>query len=255
MVLQRDAAAPVWGWAEAGEEVRVSIGGPATLTLQGANTITINDVLVGEVWLCSGQSNMGFHVAQAENFAREKAAAEHPKLRLFTDASGPAAEPQEKGRGSWVVCTPDTVGPFSATAYFFRRDLHAKLGVAVGLVHSLVGGTPIEAWTSREAQQDVPEVKFTFERWAKNIATWDPKKAQEHFATQKAAYPALVEQAKPAATRIAGDRLIFCSPEIAAPVAVRYAWAGDPEWSLLNAAGLPASPFRTDNWPFTTPPR
>ena len=134
MVLQRGGVVPVWGWADAGEEVAVtfgaqtkstkagangkwavkldklSVGEPATLTVKGANTITINDVLVGEVWLCSGQSNMGFHVMQAENFEQEKAAADHPQLRMFTDASGAATEPQERGKGSWVVSTAESVG-------------------------------------------------------------------------------------------------------------------------------------------------
>ena len=220
MVLQREAAVPVWGWAEAGEEVSVSIAGqtktvqagadgkwrvtldkisaaePGALTVKGKNEITISDVLAGEVWLCSGQSNMGFVVRSAENFEREKAAADHPKLRMFIATSGAATEPQEKCNGKWFVCSPETVGTFSATAYFFGRDLQAKLGAPVGLIHSSVGGTPIEAWTSLAAQKDVPEVQPIFESWEKRIANWDPAKARADFEKQTAAFAERAEQAK-----------------------------------------------------------
>ena len=220
MVLQRDTVVPVWGWAAAGEEVSVSIAGrtkntkagadgkwrvqldkvsaaePLTLTVKGKNEITVTDVLAGEVWLCSGQSNMGLTVRSAENFEQEKAAADHPKLRMFIVTSGAATEPQEKCNGKWIVCTPETVGGFSATAYFFGRDLQAKLGAPVGLIHSSVGGTPIEAWTSLAAQRDVPEVKPIFESWEKRIATWDPAKAKAAFEKQTADYPVLAEKAK-----------------------------------------------------------
>ena len=154
------------------------------------------DVLRGVAELVGRRSGPFRLNQQAENFEQEKAAADHPQLRMFTDASGAATEPQERGKGSWVVSTAESVGPFSATAYFFGRDLHAKLGVPVGLVHSSVGGTPIEAWTSMDAQKDVPEVKFIFDRWEKNISTWDPAKAQEAYEKQKAAYPELAAKAK-----------------------------------------------------------
>ncbi len=478
MVLQRDVPVLVWGWAEAGEEVSVTIAGqtkttkagadgkwrvkldkisasePVTCTVKGKNEITINDVLAGEVWLCSGQSNMGFVVRSAENFEQEKAAADHPKLRMFIVTSGAATEPQEKCNGKWIVSSPETVAGFSATAYFFGRDLQAKLDTPVGLIHSSVGGTPIEAWTSLDAQKDAPEVKPIFETWEKRIAAWDPAKAQADFEKQTADYPALAEKAKaegkpaprkptlpvgptidshrpanlfngkiaplipyaikgaiwyqgesnssspaaglayrkqlpllvadwrarwgqgdfpfawvqlpdfvngssdgwclvreamlqslclprtgmavtlglgdahnvhpvkkqevghrlslwalgtvyggkgetsgplyaghkmngsdvtitfthadgltaiggemkgfviagddrewkPALTKIDGDKIIVSTPDGANAAAVRYAWASDPEWSLTNAAGLPASPFRTDDWPLTTAP-
>ena len=220
MVLQRDVALPVWGWAAGGEEVRVTIAGqtkttkagadgkwrvqldklsvaePVTLTVKGRNEIIVNDVLVGEVWLCSGQSNMGFAVRSAENFEQEKAAAVHPKLRMFIVTSGAATQPQKKCNGKWFVCSPETVGGFSATAYFFGRELNVKLGVPVGLIHSSVGGTPIEAWTSFDAQKEVPELQPMIERWAKQIAAWDPAMAQANFAQQNADYPALAEKAK-----------------------------------------------------------
>ncbi|MEI6234193.1 MAG: sialate O-acetylesterase [Planctomycetota bacterium] len=214
MVLQQDVPVPVWGWAVADEEVSVTINGqtksvkagadgkwslkldalkagePTTLVVKGKNTLTINDVLIGEVWLCSGQSNMGFHVSGADNFEKEKAAANYPKLRHFTVTSMGANEPKEKCTGAWVVCAPDTVGTFSATAYFFGREVHLKSGQAVGLINSSVGGTAIEAWTSMDAQKDKPELKPLFEGWKKKQADYSPEKSKAAYEKQLAAWTA-----------------------------------------------------------------
>lgn len=220
MVLQRDLPATVWGWADPGEEVTVtigqqskktkagadkkwsvkldklSVGEPVTLTVKGTNTIEIPDVLVGEVWLCSGQSNMGFTVNRALNFEQEKTAADLPKIRMFTVASGTAPQPEEDCKGKWVVCSPDAVGTFSATAYFFGRELHAKLNVPMGLINSSVGGTAIESWTSWDAQKDVPQLKFIFDAWDKRIADFDEAKTKAANEKAKAAWQAAVEKAK-----------------------------------------------------------
>jgi sialate O-acetylesterase len=220
MVLQLDFEAPVWGWAEPAEEITVSIasqtktvkadskgkwmvklermkaGGAHVLTVKGRNTITVHDVQVGEVWLCSGQSNMAMTVAGAKDFAKEKAAATYPKLRMFREASGAATTPQERPNGSWLVCTPDTVGGFSATAYFFGRQVHQSLNVPVGLVHSSVGGTAIEAWTSLEAQKDKPELIPIFGHWNKLEAEWDPAKALARYEEEQAAWNLAAAQAK-----------------------------------------------------------
>lgn len=203
MVLQQDVSAPVWGWAEPGEEVTVAIAGQSkstkagadgkwmvkldklksgdtlTLTIKGKNTITIQDVLVGEVWLCSGQSNMGFTVNRAKNFEQEKAAANYPKIRMYKEGSSGAETPQFVGKGSWTVTTPEVVGGYSAAAYFFGREVHQALGVPVGLINSSVGGTPVEAWTSWDVQKDVPELKPVFEKWNQAQANWDAAKAKE----------------------------------------------------------------------------
>jgi sialate O-acetylesterase len=220
MVLQREQVVPVWGWAEPGEEVSVTFGGqtkttkagadgkwrvkldklsdgePATLTVKGRNTIEIPDVLVGEVWLCSGQSNMAFTVNRALNFEQEKAAAQLPKLRVYTELSGTEQEPGEKGHGKWAVCSPDTVGGFSAAAYFFGRELQSKLDAPVGLVVSAVGGTAIESWTSWEAQKDQASLKFIFDSWDQRIAGWDGAKATADYAQRKAAWDAAAAKAK-----------------------------------------------------------
>jgi sialate O-acetylesterase len=220
MVLQKDQIVPIWGWADPGEEVGVTIAGQTktaradasgkwtvkldklqaaeglTLTIKGKNTITVDDVLVGEVWLCSGQSNMGMTVSGADNFEQEKAAANLPKIRMFKEGDGASPTPQAEGKGTWVVCAPDTVGGFSATAYFFGREIHKQLGVPVGLINSSVGGTPVEAWTSWGAQKDFAELKPLFESWEKKQAAWDPEKAQSSYAAQKAKYQEDAKKAK-----------------------------------------------------------
>lgn len=181
-VLQQGIRVPVWGTARKGERVTVKFqnqelstvaknghwkvnlkplkaGGPFMLTIVGDNTITLTNVLVGEVWLCSGQSNMGFKLSQAENAAEATATARDPQLRLFTVPREPAASPKSDVLGTWEESDPDTAAKFSAVAYFFGRDLRHALRVPVGLIDSSVGGTPAEAWTSRAALAADPELK------------------------------------------------------------------------------------------------
>ena len=185
-VIQRDAKLPVWGWADAGEKVTVEFAGqkktavadatgkwlvkldplkaspePRTLTVTAAHsttTIVLNDILVGEVWLGSGQSNMAFPVNRCNDFENEKSAANLPAVRMFKEESGPAVTTRPDSKGNWMVCAPDAVGGFSATLFFFGRELHKSLGVPVGLINSSVGGTPIERWIAPEAQRSTPEL-------------------------------------------------------------------------------------------------
>lgn len=204
-VLQQDASIPVWGWADSGEEVTISIagqtkttkagadglwkvslekitkGGPHTLEIKGKNTITIKDVLVGEVWLGSGQSNMAMTVNRCKDYEKEKAAANFPQIRMFKEGSSSSTKPQQTGSGSWVVCSPETVGGFSGTAYFFGRELHQNLKVPVGLINSSVGGTPVESWTSYEAQAAVSSLKPVLENWKKLEAEYEPAKAEAKY--------------------------------------------------------------------------
>src|SRR5262245_2089151 len=175
MVLQRDQAVPIWGWASPGEQVTVSIagqtktttagrdrkwlvrldklaaGGPHTLVVKERNTVTITDVMVGEVWLASGQSNMVTFVVSCPDFEKLKAEANLPLLRVFNVGRAPRRTPQEDCQGSWRPCSLETVGGYSATSFFFGRELHQKLGVPVGIINSALGSTPIEAWTSFDA--------------------------------------------------------------------------------------------------------
>jgi sialate O-acetylesterase len=185
MVLQAGGRVPIWGWADPNEEIaiRVSwrdgertinagddgkwmfklttpeVGGPYEMTLTGKNAVTIKNILVGEVWLCSGQSNMEMPVRLAANAEQESAAAGYPKIRLFTVRRKVADKPQDNCAGKWVECSPETVGNFSAAGYYFGRELHKVLDVPVGLIHSSWGGTPAEAWTGPAAL----ETDFVFE--------------------------------------------------------------------------------------------
>jgi len=172
MVLQREQSIPVWGWADPGEEITVRLstgdaastvadddgkwtvkvpaqqaGGPVTLTVKGNNTITLTDVLIGEVWLCSGQSNMEWSVASSNDFEKEQAAANYPKIRHIKIPKVPNGFPQDDVEADWTVCSPDTVAAYTAAGYFFGRTLHKELDVPVGLVNSSWGGTRIEPWT------------------------------------------------------------------------------------------------------------
>ncbi|MFV2066028.1 MAG: sialate O-acetylesterase [Pirellulales bacterium] len=190
MVLQRDKPLPVWGWAEPGERVTVQVadkrgeataddqgawrvtlpaisaGGPHEMVIAGKNTIALADVLIGEVWVCSGQSNMQFPVHASVNGKDEVAAAAHPNIRLFSVKRAPADQPQTDCEGDWKTCRPDTVGGFSAVAYFFGRHLSQELDVPVGLINTSWGGTLCEAWTSDEGLKGDPDFQPILERRA-----------------------------------------------------------------------------------------
>lgn len=180
MVIQREKPVPVWGWADAGEHLTVDFAGqkkPAvadasgkwqvkldplaasaesrTLSVQSAKPdrkLEVADVLVGEVWLGSGQSNMAMRVSGALNFKNEQSTASLPLIRTFNEGSKTSPKPQVDGSGKWTVCSPETVGTFSATLYFFGRELQRELNVPVGLINSSVGGTPIESWIAADVQ-------------------------------------------------------------------------------------------------------
>ena len=183
MVLQSGRELPVWGTAAPNEKVTVAIadqsqstqadakgkwsvklkeltaGTSTTMTVTGSNKIEIQDVLVGEVWLGSGQSNMAMPVNASKDFGRETAEAKYPQIRMFREISTGNATPQADCHGKWLVCAPDTVGTFSATLYFFGREIHQSLKVPVGLINSSAGGTAIESWISAEAQRAEPALK------------------------------------------------------------------------------------------------
>jgi sialate O-acetylesterase len=206
MVLQADKNLPVWGWATPGEEVNVSLagqkkstqsgpdgkwsvtldpvktGGPVEMTVAGKNTMTLKNILIGEVWVCSGQSNMGFAFKQAYNAEEEGPRANHPKIRLFTVKRATALQPQADTEGKWVECTPETVKSFSAAAYFFGRDLHNALGgTPVGLIHTSWGGTPAQSWTSMEGLKSEPALDVYVKSYDSTVANLDSleKKYQE----------------------------------------------------------------------------
>ncbi len=182
MVLQRGIPLPIWGWADPGEEVTVLLedarasavadaegrwtvklpareaGGPLELVVSGRNEVRVRDVLVGEVWVASGQSNMAWPVSRAENADKEIADAQYPQIRLLTVPQKLAGEPADNAAIEWVVCSPKTVPAFSAVAYFFGRDIHRELKVPVGLLNTSWGGTAIEPWTPLEGFAAIPEL-------------------------------------------------------------------------------------------------
>lgn len=182
MVLQKGMAIPVWGWATPGEKVTVTIdqssmsttadkegkwnvklpamnyGGPYQLTIQGKTNLSFENVMIGEVWVCSGQSNMEFQLITSKNGEAEVAASNYPNIRLFTVKKTISHQQQEKLQdGEWSQCSPATSSNFSAVGYFFGRELHQKLNVAIGLINSSWGGTIAETWTSEQTIGQNPD--------------------------------------------------------------------------------------------------
>lgn len=201
-VLQQGIAVPIWGTARDGEKVTVKFqdqevstvakngkwmvklkalkaGGPFKLTIIGDNTLTFENMLVGEVWLCSGQSNMAFQLARAANAREAIAAAGDEQLRLFSVRHNAVDAPLTDVEGRWKASAPNTASNFSAVAYFFGRDLRKTLKVPVGLIESSVGGTPAEAWTDRATLEKDPELKKILEEYAESVKRFDPVKLQE----------------------------------------------------------------------------
>ncbi len=195
-VLQRQKPVPVWGWANPHDKVKVSLG-TQTLTAEannegkwlvkfpaheaggsfqltanvGTEKVTLNDVVFGDVWLCSGQSNMEWTVKQADNFAVEKKQANFPQIRHFFVEHLVTPHPEtDLQTGQWKVCSPETVGDFTAVGYFFAREVYQKTQVPIGLLHTSWGGSQLEGWLSKEAMESFPELQS----YAKNLpTTWE----------------------------------------------------------------------------------
>lgn len=184
MVLQRGKTNTIWGWSTPGDVVRVEIGrdtektvtpssgrwqaqiqppapgGPYTLRIFGTNTVEWHDVLVGDVWLCGGQSNMELPLSRTRNGDEAIRAANHPLVRLFTVKQKSSYEPEPLVDGSWKVCTPKTItedGGFSAVGYYFALKIQGEVNVPIGLIKDCIGGTPAESWTSAEALHQFPD--------------------------------------------------------------------------------------------------
>jgi len=181
-VLQRGQNVPVWGTANDGEKVTVEFagqtatttaqggkwkvelkplkaGGPFSMKISGENEVTVNNLLVGEVWVASGQSNMEWTFNQLFQLEAEKPKANFPQIRMFTVNKVASLTPLDEVQGKWQESSTETVGDFSAVAFFFARDLQAKLGVPVGIISTSWGGTPAQAWTSPEGFEGQPKLK------------------------------------------------------------------------------------------------
>lgn len=190
MVLQRDGPIPVWGWADKGETITVTFnkqvkttkagadgrwkitlaneaaGGPYQLTVKGKNSVVLKDVMVGEVWICSGQSNMEWPVSASNNAAQEIRSAANPLIRHFKVKTDIGEKPKEDlaYAGNWATATPATAGSFTAVGYFFARELYQQLHVPIGLINTTWGGTHVETWTSRGAFESSDEFREMIKR-------------------------------------------------------------------------------------------
>lgn len=243
MVLQRDKPMRFWGTAAAGEKISVNLGsnsktikankageweiilpalpagGPYTLTFKGKNTITFDDILVGEVWLCSGQSNMEWPLSASNNAQKEIAAANYPQIRHFLVAKATSLQPvKEIKAAEWQVCSPETAGGFTAVGYFFARDLYAKLNIPIGLLHSSWGGTHVETWISGPSffgDAEFADLK------SKLPANFDGIIAERKKKTEE-----LIQ-------RVQGSL-----PDAAAAASFKNAGFSDGDWKTMNVPGL-----------------
>ncbi len=225
-VLQRDKPVPVWGTADAGEKVTVTFAGQSLsttadnngkwrvdlstlaasaegrpLTVQGNNEITLNDVIVGEVWLASGQSNMEWRVNNSDYGKYEMAFAHNPLIRHYGTKKKTSSTPIATAEGKWVRTTPETVGNFTAVGYYFAADLYRSLGVPVGIINSSWGGTRIEAWMDAAAADKTKGPAFAeiHTRWDKSIADYPAAKTryEENLKNWEAKRDAAKAEGKP----------------------------------------------------------
>lgn len=214
MVLQQKQTNPIWGWDTAGTEVTVQFGAqtksakadasgkwtvkldpvtasatPATMSIKGSSSRTLSNILVGEVWLCSGQSNMGFTVGRTRDADVEMLGSKHPNIRLISVPNVGTQIPQNDFVGKWEACTPETVKEFTAVGFFYGRLLHQMLDVPVGLIDNAWGGSACEAWVRRDVLEKDARFKDMIATWQKTEATYD-------FAKVKAAYDAAMDKRK-----------------------------------------------------------
>jgi len=243
MVLQQKLANPIWGWDTPGTEVTVKFAGqtktakadakgkwtvkldpvpanaqPATISIQGTSGKELKNVLVGEVWVCSGQSNMGFTLGKTWTADLDVALAKYPQIRLISVPQVGTQEIQEDFKGQWEECSPDTVGTFTAVGYHYGRVLHEMLGVPVGLIDNAWGGSACEAWVKRDLLEKDARFKDIIERWQKTEATFTQAAFDKQVADHKA--------------RVAG-------------------WANERKEALKNGRELPAAPPRAPQNPMT----
>ena len=244
-VLQRATVVPIWGKATPGETVRVTLAdetktgvadgqgrwrvtldlsrkepGPFTLVVEGKNRLEIPDVLIGEVWICSGQSNMDWSVSRTTDAAIAIAASSNPQLRVFEPVHVTSPQPLDEVHGSWVISGPDAAGRFPAVGYYFAQEVQHALGGPVGLVSTSWGGTPVEAWTSREALQADPDLRDGSSRVITDV---------EGFPARQRAYAAQLDAweqkySTPLPTR--ADPATFAAPEVSMS-----------DWTSVNLPG------------------
>jgi sialate O-acetylesterase len=218
MVIQRGVASSIWGAAEPGEKIAITFagqkletiadnkgkwmanlkpseaGGPYEMIITGKNIITLRNILVGEVWVCSGQSNMQWSVNATVNAETEISQANYPMIRLFSVKRVVSGEPLKDTEGKWDACSSDTVKNFTAVGYYFGRDLHKTLNIPVGLIHTSWGGTAAEAWTSMPTMKSDPEFRPILDRWEQIFENYP--KAKEQYEKQLAQWEQEAQKAK-----------------------------------------------------------
>jgi sialate O-acetylesterase len=256
MVLQRDLKVPIWGWADPGEKITITIpnqklsavadaegrwkavfeplaaGGSMDLIVQGNNEIKVKDVQVGDVWICSGQSNMEWPVAETRDADLELPAANYPNIRLFTIGGVGRDKPQEKLEGKWEKCTSATAAQFSAVGYFFGRQLHQNVKVPIGLIDNAWGGSACEAWVRRDLLEANPTFKSVLDTSNAEVAEFE-KLPGKNYDEKLAAY-----QKKATAAREAGKPDPPGTPWWANPITGQYRPA-----NLYNARIAPLLPY------------
>jgi len=223
MVLQQKHANPIWGWDTPGTAVKVTFAGqtksaktapdgkwsvtldpvpanaqPAKITIQGSTTRSLSNVLVGEVWLCSGQSNMQWNVNSSWDADLETATAKYPNIRLITVPQVGTQEPQYDFQGAWQPCSPATVGEFSAVGFFYGRVLHQMLDVPIGLIDNAWGGSAAEAWVRRDILENNPAFKSLIDGWVAQEKNLSSPAAKAKYESDLAAWKTKAAEAKSA---------------------------------------------------------
>lgn len=232
MVLQQKSTIKLWGWANAGEKITVAAGwnkrpvavvadnngkwsvqiktikagGPYNIIFTASNSITVNNVLLGEVWLASGQSNMEFFMVKALggytgviNYEEEIKAADYPLIRMIDVANKVSDEPQDDFTGKWKICSPQTADTFSAVAYYFARAVHTATGYPIGIINATWGGTPAESWTRKEILENDSSFSIMLDRYKKQCDEYPA--AFEKFKMELDKWKADTSKTKGAAPR------------------------------------------------------
>ncbi len=248
MVIQREQEFRLWGWADKGEKVSVTFnstersiradrngkwmltlpamkaGGPYEIIIQGTNRITLKNILFGDVWICSGQSNMGWPLSLLPDSLTECDKANFPEIRIFqVPCTVQYAPAEDLPDGNWNECNPETIRQFSAAGYYFGRELHKELNIPIGLVNSSCGGTNIEMWTSGKALYTLDE----FANIAGDLESFDPENAT---ALKKREIEALLDRHTGTAPGLVGDSAYWADPELSMTgwghVALPRQWKG-----------------------------
>lgn len=243
MVLQQGQENPIWGWADKGEKITISFagktisakadksgkwsaklpsldyGGPYEMTIKGKNTVQFDNILIGEVWICSGQSNMEFSVSSAINAKTEIAVANYPKIRLFTVEKKVSQTPvADLDKGEWQVCSPETVPSFSAVGFFFGRALNQELRIPIGLIHTSWGGTVAETWSSAQTIENDPD----FKNKLKELAGFDMANYKEQ---KMSAIKALLKEFPEKDQGLVNGVAVYADPKL-----------NDAEWTEISGA-------------------